>query len=548
MQGMDLWWELATLVTIMLLGHWLEIASVANAQDSLRELAKLLPDEAELLTDNETKKVPTAALRVSDIVLVRPGAQIPADGYVVKGQSAVNEAILTGESQSVSKTIHAAVIGGTINGNGGLTVQVTKVGDDTTLAGIMRLVTEAQNSTSGTQILADRAAFYLTFIAIGAAIVTGIAWTLAGQSTAFILERIVTVLVVACPHALGLAIPLVVAIATSLAAKNGLLVRRRSALETARAIDIVLFDKTGTLTEGKQSITDIVAIGDKNTLLQLAASIESESEHSIGRAITAEAKTRELRMLAATELSVLPGRGVRAIVSGATVYAGSARLVADLQAVVPKAIEQATASGNTIVYVVKETTVIGVITLGDALRSQSRAAVTSLRADGKRVAMLTGDSHEAAAQIAAELGITEYYAEILPEHKVDIIKKLESKGDKVAMVGDGVNDAPALAQATIGIAIGAGTDVAIESADIVLAASDPQSVAKIMTLSKVTYRKMQQNLAWAVGYNALALPLAAGVIAPLGFVLSPAFGAVLMSASTIIVAANAQFLRKTFMQ
>jgi P-type Cu2+ transporter len=546
--GMDFWWELATLVTIMLLGHWLEMAAVMNAQGALNELAKLLPDEAELVANGEIKKVPVSELKVGDLVLVRPGAQVPADGEVVKGESDVNESMLTGESKPVKKTMGTSVIGGTINASGALTIKITRVGSDTALAGIMKLVAEAQSSKSKTQILADRAAYYLTFVALGAALITWVAWALVGQPVGFILERIVTVLVIACPHALGLAIPLVTAISTTMAAKSGLLVRQRMALESARNIDVILFDKTGTLTKGEQGVVDIVTEGDKNQLLALAAAIEKESEHPIARAIVTSAKERKRNIPQATSFSALSGRGAKATVAGNTVHVGGPRMIEELQATisetVKKASAQASKEGKTVVYVIEGKKVRGAIMLADVIREESKEAVANLHNMGKRVAMLTGDAEGVAAWVAKELGIKEYFAEVLPEHKAKTVKKLQADGSKVAMVGDGVNDAPALTQADIGIAIGAGTDVAIESAGIVLASSDPRGVAKIVKLSHATYRKMQQNLGWATGYNALAIPLAAGVTAALGFVLSPAFGAVLMSLSTIVVAVNAQFLRR----
>lgn len=547
--GMDFWWELATLVTIMLLGHWLEMASVMSAQGALKELAKLLPDEAEVVADGSTKKVPITELKTGDVVLVRPGAQIPTDGQVVKGESDVNESMLTGESKPVKKVVRAQVIGGTINGSGSLTVKVTKVGNDTALAGIMKLVAEAQSSKSRTQILADRAALYLTFAALGAALLTWVAWAAAGESAEFILERIVTVLVIACPHALGLAVPLVTAISTTLAAKSGLLVRQRMALEAARNVDVVLFDKTGTLTKGEQGVVDIVAAGDENDLLALAAAIESESEHPIARAIVASAKERGLQVPQVTRFSALSGRGAKGVVKGGTFYVGGPRLIEELQANLPAEIEHAfrlaSADGKTVVYVVEGGAVHGAIMLADVIRDESREAIAELRNMGKRVAMLTGDAKGVAAWVAKELGIDEFFAEVLPEHKAETVKKLQSDGSKVAMVGDGVNDAPALTQADVGIAIGAGTDVAIESAGIVLASSDPRGVSKVVRLSRATYGKMSQNLWWATGYNAIAIPLAAGATAGIGFVLSPAIGAVLMSLSTIIVAVNAQFLRRS---
>lgn len=545
--GMDFWWELATLVTIMLLGHWLEMASVENAQGALNELAKLLPDEAELIKDGKSRTVPVSELKQGDIVLVRPGAGVPIDGTVVKGESEVNESMLTGESRPVKKVVGTDVIGGTISTNGALTIKVTKVGNDTALAGIMKLVEDAQTSKSKTQILADRAAFYLTFIALGAALLTWIGWWLAGASAGFIFERVVTVLVIACPHALGLAIPLVTAISTTLAAKNGLLVRERMALESARNIDVVLFDKTGTLTKGEQGVVEIIA-KDKTHTLSLAAALERESEHPIAKAIFQYAHDQNAPETHATDFSALSGRGVRAKTDGKTIYVGGPRLLEELKIKLDVGLQTATDKsandGKTVVYVIEGKVIIGAIMLADVIREESKEAVATLHKMGKRVAMLTGDSKGVAAWVAGELGIKEYFAEVLPENKAETVKKLQRDGSRVAMVGDGVNDAPALTQADIGIAIGAGTDVAIESAGIVLASSDPRGVAKIVTLSKATYRKMLQNLSWATGYNALAIPLAAGVTSALGFVLSPALGAVLMSLSTIIVAINAQFLRR----
>lgn len=545
--GMDFWWELATLVTIMLLGHWLEMASVQSAQGALKELAKLLPDEAERIVGDDVEKVPTSELKVGDLVLVRPGAQVPTDGTVVKGDSEVNESMLTGESKPVTKTERSEVIGGTINGSGALTVKVAKIGDETALAGIMKLVAEAERSKSKTQILADKAAFYLTFVAIGAAIVTAVVWVAMGVSAEFILERVVTVLVIACPHALGLAIPLVTAISTTKAARSGLLVRQRMALETARNVDVILFDKTGTLTKGEQGVVEVVAPAGREVFLAWVAAVENESEHPIAQAIVRAAKEDGISIKKATSFSALSGRGARAVVDGMTYYAGGPRLVEQLNAIMPEGIKQverrASSEGKTTVYGIIDGEVVGAIMLADVIRDESKEAVATLRSMGKRVAMLTGDSEGVAAWVAKELGITEYFAEILPEHKAETVKKLQADGGRVAMVGDGVNDAPALTQADIGIAIGAGTDVAIESAGIVLASSDPRGVAKVVTLSKATYRKMVQNLAWAAGYNIVAIPLAAGAAATLGFVLSPALGAVLMSVSTIIVAINAQFLR-----
>ena len=550
-EGMDFWWELSTLVTIMLLGHWLEMASVMSAQGALKELAKLLPDEVELIVGTATKKVPISNLKLGDQILIRPGTQIPADGEVAKGESDVNESMLTGESKLVKKTVSSAVIGGTINGSGSLTVTVTKVGGDTALAGIMKLVAEAQSSKSRTQILADRAAFYLTIGAIAAAAITGIVWGIDGKPAAFILERIVTVLVIACPHALGLAVPLVTAISTTLAAKNGLLVRQRMALEAARNVDIVLFDKTGTLTKGQQGVTDIWPTGQytDEDILHLTASLEQHSEHIVGKGIIEKANERHVHLDEVQNFIALPGLGVQGVLHGHETYiAASRRYLNEQNISVPQEIagqaDQAAKDGKTEVYLIKDNAVIGALALADQIRDESRETIAVLKGMGIQTAMITGDSKDVAAYVARELGLDQFFAEVRPEDKSAKVKGLQDTGLRVAMVGDGVNDAPALTQADIGIAIGAGTDVAIESAGIVLASSDPRGVAKIVRLSKATYRKMLQNLWWATGYNALAIPLAAGVTAALGFVLSPAFGAVLMSVSTIVVALNAQLLRK----
>lgn len=548
-QGMDFWWELATLVTIMLLGHWIEMASVQNAQGALNELAKLLPDEAELVKNNKNTTVPESELKIGDLVRVRPGGKVPVDGQVTKGQSEVDESMLTGESKPVEKSIGTNVIGGTINTSGSLIIKVTKIGDDTALAGIIKLVADAQNSKSNTQVLADKAAFYLTFIAIGVALLTWLGWWLAGAEAGFVFERVVTVLVIACPHALGLAIPLVTAISTTKAAKNGLLVRQREALESARNIDVVLFDKTGTLTKGEQGVVGMMAIsGDSDQLLRFAAIAEQESEHPIAKSIAKEAENQEIKLPHVETFTALPGRGVKVEAENKTIYAGGPRLLQELRLEVDetlqKQVSQANHESKTVIFVIVDSKIIGAIFLADVIREESREAVRSLQDAGKRVAMLTGDSKGVAEWVARELNIDEYFAEVLPEDKAETVKQLQADGSVVAMVGDGVNDAPALVQADIGIAIGAGTDVAVESADIVLVSNDPRGVNKIIKLSKATYQKMVQNLAWATGYNALALPLAAGVASSVGFVLSPAVGAILMSLSTIIVAINAQFLRK----
>lgn len=545
--GMDFWWELATLVTIMLLGHWLEMASIMNAQGALNELAKLLPDEAEIVTNSGTRKVAVSKLKVDDKVLIRPGSQIPVDGIVVKGDSKVNESMLTGESKPVDKSKGDELVAGTVNGSGSLTMKVTKTGDDTALAGIMKLVSDAQNSKSKTQILADRAAAYLFYIALLAALATAIGWSLAGESGGYTLERVVSVLIIACPHALGLAIPLVTAISTSKAANAGVLVRERSALELARNVDVVLFDKTGTLTTGEQGVVKIVA-DDEKELLSIAAGIENQSEHPIAKAVLAKAKDIEIKPKQAEDFHALEGRGAKAKIGSKTYYIGGPQLLKEHKATLSKELQSATkeanSNGQTVIYVLAEKNILGALMITDTIRSESKDAIKSLQKSGKKVAIVTGDSDGVAQWVAKELGIDEYHSEVLPVNKSDVVKKMQSNGSKVAFVGDGVNDAPALTQADVGIAIGAGTDVAIESAGIVLASSNPQGVSKIINLSKATYRKMQQNLVWATSYNVVAIPLAAGVLAGAGFVMSPALGAVLMSLSTIIVALNAQLLRK----
>lgn len=555
--GMDFWWELATLITIMLLGHWIEMSAIMGAQDALGELAKLIPDEADLVHGNHVMTVAVSSLALGDHVIVRPGARVPVDGVVVDGESEVDEALLTGESTAVEKAEGASVVAGSINGSGSLTVRVDKVGDDTALAGVMRMVAEAQASKSGVQVLADRAAAWLFYIAIAAALVTLVVWLLLRpDEPSFVLERVVTVLIIACPHALGLAIPLVAQISTAIGAKNGLLVRNRRALEEARRVDVVLFDKTGTLTRGEQGVTDVVAAGDGDTtdidavdrVLALAASVEAKAEHPIGRAIVAEAKSRKLKVERASKFEALAGRGAQASVAGRTVTVASRRVINERGLLLPASLVhasgEAAGAGKTIVYVVDGEEVLGMIALADVVREESAEAVSALRKRGIRVAMLTGDSHEVGNSVAAQLGIDEVFAEVLPGQKAEVVKRLQAGGTVVAMVGDGVNDAPALTQADIGVAIGAGTDVAIESAGIVLASSDPRGVAKALTLSRATYTKMQQNLFWATGYNVVAIPLAAGVLVGAGILLSPAVGAVLMSVSTIVVALNAQLLRR----
>jgi len=551
--GMPFYWELATLVTIMLLGHWMEMRAVGSAQSALNELAKLLPDLAERITgepSGATERVPVSALRDGDLVLVRPGAQAPADGQVEEGESHVNESMVTGESRPVAKRAGDEVIAGTVNGSGSLRVRVTRTGERTMLAGIMRLVAEAQSSRSRAQALADRAAYWLTLAAVGIALITLVVWGLARGLDNFTLERVVTVLVVACPHALGLAIPLVIAISTALSARNGILVRDRLALEGARNVDVVVFDKTGTLTRGEQGLVAMaVAPGtDEATALAQAAAVEGDSEHMIARALLAAARERGLAIPPVRGFQALPGLGVQAMVEGQTLRVGGPRLLEHEGIAAPEALARAAAEwggrGQTVVYLVRDGRAVAAFALADVIRPESREAVAELKRLGVRVAMLTGDSEDVARWVAGELGIDEYFAQVLPQDKSARIAELQKGGARVAMVGDGVNDAPALAQADVGIAIGAGTDVARASAGIVLVRNDPRDVARIILLSRASYRKMRQNLAWAVGYNVIALPLAAGVLAGVGFVLPPAVGALLMSLSTIIVALNAQTLRQ----
>jgi Cu2+-exporting ATPase len=549
--GMDFYWELATLVTIMLLGHWLEMRAVGSAQSALNELAKLLPDTAERLTpDGRSETVPASSLRPGDLVLVRPGTSAPADGTVEEGESQLNEAMITGESRPVHKRPGDPVIAGTVNGAGALRVRIDKTGEQTALAGIMRLVAEAQTSRSRAQDLANRAAFWLTWVALGVALLTAVAWGLAEGLTGATLERVVTVLVVACPHALGLAIPLVIAISTTLSARSGILVRDRLALEEARRVDTVVFDKTGTLTKGEQGLVAQATTGElaEEAALAIVAAAERDSEHIVARALVAAAAERGLALPATRDFQALPGRGVQASVEGTAYQVGGPRLLEQAGAELPADLAERAAEwgrrGQTVVYLLRGNAPLAAFALADVIRPESRAAVVELRGQGVQVAMLTGDSREVAAWVAGELGIDDVYAEVLPEHKAAQVQALQRAGRRVLMVGDGVNDAPALAQANVGVAIGAGTDVARAAAGIVLVRNDPGDIARIIRLSRASYAKMVQNLAWAVGYNAIALPLAAGVAAPLGLILPAWVGAVLMSLSTIIVALNAQTLRR----
>lgn len=550
--GHTLWWELATLVTIMLLGHWIEMRSIFQAQGALKELAKLLPDTALRLTGNdETEEVPIDQLRDGDILLIQPGASIPADGTVKGGKSSVNEAMITGESKPVDKREGDQVIAGTINGEGSLRVEVTGFGDKTALAGIMRLVEQAQGSRSRAQALADRAAFFLTLTAIGAGALTFVAWLVFGATLDFTITRMVTVLVIACPHALGLAVPLVVAISTTIGARNGLLVRDRRGLEEARNLNVVVFDKTGTLTLGEHRVVDAMTGQNvkKDDALRLAAAVERDSEHPIAQALLKSAQERDVQVPHASSFQSLPGHGVEAEVEGRALRVGGPALLRKLGIEPAVEIQDAAKrfgqSGQAAIYLIEGDRALAVFAIADAIRPESYEAVKRLHERGVEVAMLTGDSHAVADNVARELGIDTIFAQVLPEEKAEKIKELQAHGKRVAMVGDGVNDAPALLTADVGIAIGAGTDVAVEAGDVVLVRSDPRDVARIVALSRASYRKMIQNLWWAAGYNVVAIPLAAGVLAWAGIVLAPAVGAVLMSASTVIVAINAQLLRRS---
>ena len=537
----EIWWELATLITIMLLGHWLEMRSIAQARGALTALAELLPDTAERMTGADSETVPLSALAVGDIVLVRPGARVPADGVVAEGSADVDESMITGESATVAKEAGDPVVAGTVAAGGSLRVRVSAVGEATALSGIMRMVAAAQASASRAQALADRAAAILFYVALGAGGVTLVFWWLQGDREGA-LVRTATVLVIACPHALGLAIPLVIAISTSLGARNGLLVKNRIALERARELQVVIFDKTGTLTKGQPALVGISG-ADESELLRLAASVEADSEHPLARAIIAGARARGIEPSAATDFESLAGRGARATVGGRAVAVGGPRLLADMGLEPDPAAEAWGRDGRTVLHVIADGRILGALAVEDEIRPESAEAIERLHAMGLKVAMITGDSQVVADSVARRLGIDEVAAQVLPADKAAAVKRFQEGGRKVAMVGDGVNDAPALATADVGIAIGAGTDVAVESAGIVLVRSDPRDVVGAIRLSRATYSKMIQNLVWATGYNLVAIPIAAGVLVPRGIDLPMAVGAIAMSLSTIIVAANAQLLR-----
>ena len=549
-EGMPLWWELSSLVTVMLFGHWMEMRSISQAQGALAELAKLLPNTAIRITDGRQTEVPISELREHDVVLIRPGAGVPADGVVREGKSSVDESMITGESRLIGKSAGDEVIAGTVNSDGSLRVEITKVGDQTALAGIIRLVEHAQQSRSRAQVVADRAAFYLTIIAVSAAVVTAIAWAMLAAPASFTIERVVTVLVIACPHAMGLAVPLVVAISTTIGAQNGLLVRDRRGLEEARNLSSVVFDKTGTLTLGEHRVVatrtaDGLAEADA---LALAAAVEQDAEHPVARAIVRSAEERGVHVGEAKDFQAIPGVGVNATVNERRLSVGGPALLERTHLDAPEPLlafaREASGRGESTIFLIDDARVLAAFAVADAVRPESAEAVRRLHDEGVHVVMLTGDAKVVADAVAKGLAVDEVFAQVLPGDKAAKITELQRRGRHVAMVGDGVNDAPALVTADVGIAIGAGTDVAVEAGDIVLVRSDPRDVPRIIALSKASYRKMIQNLWWAAGYNIVAIPLAAGVLQKQGIVLSPAVGAILMSLSTIIVAVNAQLLRR----
>ncbi|MFE4503954.1 heavy metal translocating P-type ATPase [Rhodococcus sp. NPDC056743] len=542
---LDFWWELALLIVIMLLGHWIEMRSLSQTSSALDSLAALLPDEAERLVGDEVETVATSALETGDLVIVRPGARIPSDGTVVEGGADMDESMITGESKTVRRTIGDRVVAGTVATDSALRVRVTAVGEDTALAGIRRLVEQAQNSSSRAQVVADKAAALLFWYALGAAVLTAAAWITWGTPEDAV-TRTITVLVIACPHALGLAIPLVVSIATERAARAGILVTDRMALENMRNVDTVLFDKTGTLTKGEPAVVGVLAAQGytEDQVVRDGASVEFDSEHPLGRAIVAAARARNLSFTSGSEFQAHNGIGVTAKVDGASIGVGGPGMLRAAGAEAIPGTEGWLREGSTVLHVVRNNVVIGALALADEIRPESALAVDALHARGVSVAMVTGDASAVAHSVAGTLGIDAVFAEVLPQDKGAQVSKLQAAGRRVAMVGDGVNDAPALAQADVGIAIGAGTDVAIASAGVVLASDDPRAVASVIELSHATYRKMVQNLWWAAGYNAISVPLAAGVLAPVGFVLPMEVGAILMSVSTVVVAVNAQLLRR----
>jgi Cu2+-exporting ATPase len=544
----DFYWEISTLVLFLLFGHWMEMRSVRGASGALQELVKLIPPTANRVRpDGSIEEVATASLVAGDVVLVRPGEKVPIDGVVLEGESSVNEALVTGESKPVPKREGDEVLGGTLNGDGVLRVRVTKTGGETALAQIMNLVRQAQETKPRVQRLADRAATALTLIAVALGIATFLYWFgFAKTNSLFALTLMITVFVIACPHALGLAIPTVTVLATTMGAQRGLLIRDAEGLEIAKDVQTVVFDKTGTLTRGEFGVSDVIALGgwSETDLLRIAAAVERNSEHVIAKAIVAHAESQGLARPDVFDFSAIPGKGARAKVERHAVALGNQALLADLGLKPPEDAERLAAQGKSIVHVVVDGRLAGVIALADLIRDESREAVADLKAMGIRVAMLTGDNRATAAYVAEQLGIEAVFAEVLPGDKEATIERLQKEGQRVAMVGDGVNDAPALVQADVGIAIGAGTDVAMESADIVLVRNDPRDVVRLIRLSRLTGTKMRQNLLWATGYNAVALPLAAGAGVPAGIVLRPEWGALFMAASSIIVVTNALLMKR----
>jgi P-type Cu2+ transporter len=545
----DFYWEISTLATFILFGHWMEMRAQRSASGALKELVKLIPPTSNLIRNGDIFQIPTSELKVDDIVLVKPGEKVPIDGVVVEGESSVNEAMITGESKPVSKKKDSIVLGGTINAEGAIRFRVTKTGEDTAIAQIIKLVEQAITSKPKVQKLADRAAFYLTLIAIFVGVGTFIFWFGIGTGVLFALTLTITVIVITCPHALGLAIPAVTSIATTMAANRGILVKNAEALEIGKKIDVVMFDKTGTLTKGEFGVTDIVVLGDwdEKRLLQAAAAVELNSEHVIAKAIVKKAHEQGLERKVATQFTAIPGKGAKALVDNEEVYLGNANLVREINLDMkdePEKLLELSSQGKTVVYFLAKDRLLGLIAMADLIRDESREAIKRLKESGLEVAMITGDNKQTAAYVAKELGLSTFFAEVLPDQKANTVKSVQDKGKRVAMVGDGINDAPALVQADIGIAIGTGTDVAVESADVVLIKNDPRDVARLITLSKKTMRKMNENLVWATGYNVVAIPAAAGVLVPLGIVIPPEFAAITMSLSSISVIINALLLRR----
>lgn len=544
--GHDFFWELASLIVIMLLGHWIEMRSVMGASNALEQLVQLLPNEAHRIDGEETEDVPISELKEGDRILVKPGEQVPVDGKIIKGRTTIDESMLTGESVPVEKAEGEDVIAGSINQEGSLTIETIGTGESTYLSKVIELVSEAQKSKSRAQNLANRAAKYLFYIAIAAGVITFIIWFMLGYSVGTAVERMVTVMVISCPHALGLATPLVVAVSTALSAKQGLLIRNRTQFEEARRLDAVIFDKTGTLTEGNFGVTDVQASSSftEEDVLRLAGAVERESQHPLAQGILREAEKRELKLSAVDNFGSMTGVGLEGTVDGAHIQVVSPRHIRNQHIQIDEeTFTRLSEEGKTVVFVLKDGEWVGMIAMADLVREEAKETVEALREKGIRSIMLTGDNEKVAYWVAGQLGIDDVYAEVLPDDKANQVKDVQKDGSKVAMVGDGINDAPALAQADVGIAIGSGTDVAVETADIVLVRSNPKDVLSILELSQNTYRKMIQNLWWAAGYNIVAIPLAAGVLAPIGIILSPAIGAVLMSLSTVIVAINARLLK-----